>query len=284
MHSVPFYKVSPSGNMTILLEECDYTLQSSHEIASEVLSSQHLGGEQTAFVQVKKGILRMAGGEFCCNATRALGLVMALQQEHLQPGGQWQGRIQTSGFKESLDVVVKMPEVDQIGHGHDVSLYIPINTPPTMRELAKGVVLVSLPGISHLLIDADLYPFSPQHWQENAQAFRQKFDLEQVPAVGCLWWHTIKGPQSQHLLCALHMHPVVLVKNPYSLYYENACGSGTLALGLWLQKHSGKEEFYVRQPGGYLSVSFRKNGAGLMAALGGPVHLVARGEALFAIR
>ncbi len=281
MHTVPFYKVSPSGNMTLLLEENGYTVQASHHIAAEVLSNQHLGGEQVGFIQLDKGILRMPGGEFCGNATRALALVMALQEKNLEPGGQWHGSIQTSGFKERLDVVVKMPEVDKIGHGHDVALHIPMSSPPNMRELAKGIVLVSLPGISHLLIDADIYPFSPAHWQENAQALRQKFNLEQLPAAGCLWWHPIKGPESQNLLCALHMHPVVMVKNPYSLYYENACGSGTLALGLWLQKQSGKEEFHVRQPGGYLTLSFRKQEQGLMAALGGPVHMVAKGQAYF---
>ncbi len=279
MPMVPFYKVSPSGNMTILLEETPYTQKASHGISGEIISSQHLGGEQVAFIELKKGILRMAGGEFCANATRALGLVMAMQECALQPGCQWHGSIQTSGFKEPLAVTVKMPEIDKIGHGHDVSLRIPILKAPAIQELAKGVVLVTLPGISHLLIDAELYPFSPQHWQESAQTFRQKFDLEQIPAVGCLWWRAIKGTQSQNLLCALHMHPVVLVKNPYSLYYENACGSGTLALGLWLQQQSGKEQFYVRQPGGYLTLSFHVQQGVLMADLGGPVHLVAQGEA-----
>ncbi len=285
MHVVPFYKVSPSGNMTILLEGAYLSAHEQHALATQALAAQHLGGEQVGFVDVENGVLRMAGGEFCGNATRSLGLLMAERAGVLAPGHVWQGSIDTSGFKERLKVIVKMPEVDKVRHGLDVSLHIPILTAPIMHELAKGVVLISLPGISHLLIDAERYPFSPQHWQENAQALRQKYDLEDMPAVGCMWWHATKGPQSQHLLCALHMHPVVLVKDPYTLYYENACGSGTLALGLWLQKHSGKEEFFVRQPGGYLSLSVRKvpqtQGA-LMAELGGPVHLVAQGQAFFA--
>ncbi len=284
MPTLPFYKVSPSGNTTILLEGLHLSTEQMLDISSKALCPTHLGGEQVGFVDVQKGILRMAGGEFCGNATRALGLLMATQGGCLEPGCSWQGCISTSGFDQPLHVTVKMPEVDNIRHGHDVSLHIPVTTPPLMRELAKGIVLVSLPGISHLLIDAEIYPFSEKHWQENAHDLRKKFALEHFPAVGCLWWQAIKGPHSQHLLCALDMHPVVLVKNPYTLYYENACGSGTLALGLWLQRHSGKEEFYVRQPGGYLSLSLHKAPLpqeGLTAILGGPVHLVAQGQTYF---
>ncbi len=284
MPSLPFYKVSPSGNTTILLEGLHLSTEQMLAISAKALCPKHLGGEQVCFVQVQEGILRMAGGEFCGNATRSLALIMATQNGCLEPGCAWQGHIDTSGFDQPLYVTVKMPEVDNIRHGHDVSLHIPITTPPLMRELAKGIVLVSLPGISHLLIDAELYPFSEKHWQENAQELRTKFALEHIPAVGCLWWRSIKNTQSQHLLCTLHMHPVVMVQNPYTLYYENSCGSGTLALGLWLQKLSGREEFYVHQPGGYLSLSLRKAARpqdGMTAILGGPVHIVAQGQAHF---
>ncbi len=282
MCTVPFYKINPSGNMTTLLEGLHFTHEEQLLLSEQVLTQNHIGCEQVGFVDVQKGILHMAGGEFCVNATRALGLVMALQTHCKTPGKAWEGKIHTSGLDTPVKVRVKNPEVDALQRGHDVALHIPLPSSPPMRELAKGIVLVSFPGISHILIDADLYPFSSEHWQENAKLLRKQFDLENLPAVGCIWWNLITSQASQHLLCKVRIHPVVRVTQPFSEHYENACGSGTLALGLWLHKNTQKETFFVNQPGGYLSLELRDDQKhGRVAILGGPVHMVAKGDAFF---
>ncbi len=283
MYTLPFYKINPSGNMTTLLEGLHLSSDKLQHIAEQAIATQHLGCEQVGFVDVEKGILHMAGGEFCVNATRSLALLMCLAQRQCQkPGSVWQGRIYTAGFDQGIQVTVKNPEVDQVGHGHDVSLHMPVPSLPPMKELAKGIVLVTLPGIDHLLIDAEIYPFQPKHWKSLAAELRQQWHLEHRPAVGCIWWSPVVSTTSQHLLCKVHMHPVVRVLSPFTECYENSCGSGTLALGLWLYKNSGKQQFFMQQPGGYLSLVYRPHAEhNTVAVLGGPVHVVAQGQAFF---
>ncbi len=281
MYTVPFHKINPSGNITTLFEGVHFSAAQMQEIAEQAISSRHIGCEQVGFVDVKNGILHMAGGEFCANATRSMALLMAMEQEPpIAPGQEWRGKVFTAGYDEGLTLVVKQPELDAVKQGLEVLLLLPMPTLPPMVELAKGIVLVRMQGIDHLLIDAEIYPFSQNDWKKHAQRFRQQFGLESGPAVGCMWWSPIVGAASQHLLCSVHMHPVVRVLSPFTECYENSCGSGTVALGLWLYKSSGKQQFFMQQPGGYLSLDYRDHATyGTVAVLGGPVHRVASGQA-----
>ncbi len=282
MYTIPFYKINPSGNMTVLFEGTHFSQEEQLFFTQQAISSQHLHCEQVGFVDTAKGILRMAGGEFCVNATRSLGLTMALQATQHNLSHEWKGQVLTSGMQEPLTVEVKKPEIDTLRYGYDVTLHIPVPTLPPMQEVSKGLVLVTLDGISHLLIDAEIYPFCAETWQESARAFRQQLGIDHLPAVGCIWWSPIVNQHSQHKVCKMRMHPVVRIQHPYTECYENSCGSGTLALGLWLLKTTPQRICFVQQPGGYLSLEFQEHGYMRYALLGGPVHMCAQGQAFFA--
>ena len=67
-----FWKVTPSGNPTILLKAEDVPPARRAEVANAVMSPQHIGGEQVGYIRLKgTPRLDMMGGEFCLNATRA---------------------------------------------------------------------------------------------------------------------------------------------------------------------------------------------------------------------
>ncbi len=317
MDSIPFYKINPSGNMTCLFDALYLDKAEKLFIGEKALSAGHLACEQVGFVDVNKGILEMAGGEFCLNATRSLALLMALNDEKkplknifLNENDAWSGKVLTSGIAEALKV--KVYNLHSIAHytgevcdnvnGHMVEIFLPIPIMPSMQKLAEGVVLVNMQGISHLLLDANIHPFAKEHWQNQATDLRNKFNLNDLPAVGCIWWRQFDLKQVEAIenihcdICGLEIDPVVYVKNPLSEHYESACGSGTLAVALWMYTQKGQLSFYAKQPGGFLNINFtselhlsdeqqchegNSNEISLIASIGGPIHIVAKGEAFF---
>ncbi len=298
MHNIPFYKISPSGNMTVLFEGLQYNKQERSHFATQGLLPSHIGGEQAGFIDIKSGVLQMAGGEFCINATRSLALLMALEEKfnmHDTPKTPdnitiWQGKVQSSGFDFPLLAHVQQSFIHTQSHcsklskAYDVALHIPLMHLPTMQNLDQGITLVCLPGISHLLIDEEHFPFNINNWQVDAKIIREKYNLEREAAIGCIWWHEVsqkKLSKSKQNSYEIFMHPIVLVQNPFAEHYENACGSGALALGLWHYAKHRRMHFTMQQPGGYLTLSIQEDIDKLETIIGGPVNVVAQGIANF---
>ncbi len=292
MQSIPFYKVHPSGNMTCLLEGMELSPRQRQHIAAQVLQKNHIDGEQAGFIDIGQGILHMAGGEFCINATRALGLLMAQAAGCTEAGHSWQGEARVSGVDVPLYMEVSKVQAHM---PHEVTLHMPLAPLPLLQEVAPGLVVVRMPGITHVLLDAHLHPFPVHDWSPYCAALRQRLHLEEELAVGCIWWKDIEnigkiGANAAAPMQALRIDPIVVVKNPPVECYENACGSGTLAVTLWLYTQKNQHSFVVQQPGGYLTVHFQpplskttevSANSELFARIGGPVYVVAEGTAYF---
>lgn len=281
MRRVTFFKFSPGGNTTILLRDENFSPRERAAIAAEVLHPLHLHAEQAGFVDLEARRLDMAGGEFCLNATRALGALLALREWEARPVPErpphlrWRGIARVSGMPAPMALDVASDDVAGGETDAAVVLDLPLALP--CERVAPGVILVRLPGISHLLLDGKQHPL-PEDWQSASAVWRRRYDLDREPAAGCVWWHEADG--------LLHADPVVRVAEPYSLCRESSCGSGTLALALARRagllsvtalSDSGVE-LRVMQPSGLpLGVSLHA-GDGLRARVGGPVRLLARGE------
>ncbi len=283
MNFLYFYKVNPSGNMTVLLEDKQFTRIQKCELAQQALSIGHLHAEQVGFIDIQNGLLDMAGGEFCINATRALGLVMALNTDFDTRHSCWQTQLLVSG--SPAPIALDITHLAYTSTAYDVVAHLPFDKPLRMDNVAKGMVLVHMDGIKHLLIHSKICPFNKEHWQKSLASIRQDFGLEDEPALGCIWWdfdetkhmHTHNAAEN---MTQLQMHPVVRIASPLTECYENACGSGSVALALWMQERFGRSSFFIHQPGGYLTVNITQNEK-LTVSVGGPVALVARGEAFF---
>ena len=279
---LPFYKFCPGGNPTLLFTVCPPEEQQA-AIAAECLHPLHLYAEQAGFVHPSEPSLRMAGGEFCLNATRCLGLLLALE-ERLPPVArddcgqilEWQGPARVSGLTEAVTLSVRRQEED-----YHVWAHLPLSADIHPQALAPGVALVHLPGISHLLLDAR-HPFPAAHWAEECDTLRARFGLADKEAVGCVWWEDLgQDPAGQRVLRA---HPVVTVRQPFSQCYESSCGSGALALALFLHSpdhaSDGGAVFSILQPSRMpLEVRLCSQAGGLMAQVGGPVWVTAQGTA-----
>lgn len=273
MRTVPFFKFSPGGNTTLLFPDTGLSPKEKNCLVSETLSPLHLYAEQAGFVHLSERRMEMAGGEFCCNATRAFGALLALEvlpqhfsRQHLE--------VTVSGTTAPVTLELRRTEDPWCIH---VTARLPLLPPPVCSLLEPGIILVRLPGISHLLLDGSRYSF-PEDWQNAAREWWMRFGLHQEAAAGCIWWSG-KGTRFNAI-------PVVQVTAPYSLCRESSCGSGSMALALAL-RHTGiipatEEGISVMQPSGIpLELRFGVSSQGKYIAVGGPVRLLARGETFF---
>ena len=286
MPALTFSKWSPGGNTTLLFPDSGQRPAEQARLAALALDPAMLGGEQAGFVHLAQGKLRMAGGEFCVNASRAVGALLAYTAQGSSP---------EQGVLEGLATDVAQPMGNAAAEHPERTDDIQVsgwNSPVRLRTrgaaplwqveallrlpacsittVEQGAHLVRLPGICHLLLGGPAHTLPDDCYAVAAQ-MRQRHNLESEPAVGVIWWRECQGQ--------LDMLPLVHVRDADTTFLENACGSGALALALLLARSGTRRAFSIMQPGGSaLDVRlFTENGAE-MAGVDGPVALVARGK------
>ena len=269
--------------------------------------------------------LHMMGGEFCVNATRAAAFWLARQGVFAPCGaGAVQGSMTVSGAITPVTVLVahtvaqlcaimqqyeagKLPgQPGQQGQPGAIAgiEFAPVAQPQfgvqgaaaarltlhaadwRMEHLGEGAMVVHLPGISHILLDAAVHAV-PQMPTEHTAMWRSRAGLEQCEASGVIWYMPCAAGHA--------IVPVVYVRDTNTEHAETACGSGSLALGLVLQHHGAVPHdgpMAITQPSGEaLIVQFfdaaqenagNATGAGgacCHAYVAGAVQLVAEGTA-----
>ncbi len=263
MPSFSFTKWSPGGNTTVFMPSGDLSHVEQAALARQALAAALLGGEQAGFVDLENRSLRMAGGEFCCNATRAFGALLAHEKGlcdeslHVRCSG-WPGLI----------------ELDVMGATPSYTVAATLDLPSSVAVTDCGdVVLVRLPGIDHVLLNAKRHrtPMDVTSGEPIIASLSARLGLEKSPCVGAIWW----GGQDE----SFEMTPLVHVRAVGSTFLESSCGSGALALALWLTQRDGKRtaSYSLAQPCGQpLFVEIRRSGA--QARISGPVTLLAQGQ------
>ena len=265
MPSFSFSKWSPGGNTTVFLPMAGESATVQANLARQVLAPDILGGEQAGFVDLEKHSLRMAGGEFCCNACRAFGALLA-HEKGKQEGSLY---VECSGWPSPV-------ELDVMGTSPSYTVAATLELPNSVAVHDLGDrVLVFLPGIVHVLLNAAQHRVPAKSDMARAtdiiEQFSAQFGLEKAPCVGAIWWRWQGGDD-------VDMTPLVHVRAVRTTFFESACGSGALALGLWLAKQvQGKGTFCIGQPSGDpLYVDILQWGT--KARISGPVNLLAQGQ------
>ena len=254
-----FWKISPSGNPTILIPAEQVSPVRRAELSVNILSPDHLFGDQVGYYTLptdgQPARLDMMGGEFCLNATRALAFLLA-HLDHLDRNGLLT-YISVSGLQKPAVCRV----IDQVAWTAVDFFYL-----PKIRILSPKVWLIRLPGICHIV---HLDPQPSENTRSYCQSLLATLDLEQENAVGFLWLDVQK----------MELTPLVWVRLTNSLIQESACGSGSLACALLLHKQQGLTCLDLKQPSGQsLSLNFEQVGTSLRIWVGGPVKLLAMGE------
>lgn len=282
---VPFAKLSPTGNITILLRG-SFSPEDRASISVKVIDGHHLYAEQAGAICYEPvPRLDMMGGEFCVNGTRAFAALLAFEGklELCEKTNEYHGIVESSGATGPLPVRVSIID----GCTARAAVRVPMPNPPIPEEMEPGVWLVRLPGIWHLLLDTKYHPIPISTGRRpvpidaelihDSAHWRQRYGLEEQEAAG-----VVRFRQDGHRLSIV---PVIWVALTSSACVETACGSGSLAAVLQAI-HAGSlgltGQWQVEQAGGVLEIVFdpANPDTGLEAGIwvGGSVTRIAEGE------
>ena len=241
----------PSGNITIFVRT---PVERRHyqQVAGQLLADEDYGAEQVAFILsdsfssqnpsagVIDGSMEMCGLEFCGNASRAFGLMLARDAGET---GQVTKRIRVSGCEEPLTV-----ELDMETSRAKIRMPDPVSC-----EVQGDRTVVDLGGILHIIVEA------PK--TEGGSTEKQQTEMEQIfgkirsevyrtmdpPALGVMFWDSAEKK----------LTPVVYVKEVETVYFEGSCGSGTTACAaaFSMGKPDGTYSWSIPQPAGIIDVT-----------------------------
>jgi len=233
-------KVDPTKNITLLVHTpVEESLR--RDVAQALLLQ--LGGEQVGYLLAPKegydGHLQMAGGEFCGNASISLGAWLARQAE-LQPGQTRTFLLEVSGAAQPVSVKMQCTGKAYLG---TVDMPLPLGF--GMRSFAEGdFFTVELPGITHVFVPRAVWGKEASKMAE--QCIRRWCDSLAVPALG-----VILTDEAEHTI-----RPLVYVPASGTLVWEQGCGSGSAAYGVYCAFGQRRSvSVGVRQPGGVITAA-----------------------------
>ena len=244
--------LDPTGNVTALVES-PVPPARQPELAA-ALMARHPAVEQVGFVRFFDegplcAALRMAGGEFCGNASMSAAALYLLRRRPDTGGAPVTLRLQVSGAQAPVAV--------RLWREADKAFRAGVRMPPTLGleersfslgALAAPLPLVRLEGISHVVIGQDSPFYALLQDRPAAEgAVRSWCEALGAEGLGLLF---LEGEAP-----ALGLTPLVYVPGSGTVFWENSCASGSAALGWYLAAQSGKvQTLTLLEPGGVLRV------------------------------
>ena len=241
------YKVfDPAKNITLLVETVIPVLDQP-EVARELMKKEEKV-EQVGFISqddVGDITLRMAGGEFCGNATMCTAVYQAIKEVKDKATV----KIHILDMNKTIDVDVKR-ENDASWLCRETLPYTPKISYIDIDEF-KQLPLVSLDGISHVVFEKCNDANKTCRSEHCESVIREVCDKLNLTTLGFMFYNKEKS----------ELTPLVYVKESDTLFWENACASGTIAVGAYLAEKEKKPiDFNLIQPGGILRVLVDSSG------------------------
>ena len=238
--TVDYRVIDPTGNITILVET--YVPAPEQPAVAAGLMKLEPDAEQVGFLYDAEGAdiaLRMAGGEFCGNATMSAAAVAAAR------AGVNEGSflIRVSGADEPVEACISaQPDGSFKG-----TVCMPKPVSIELREFPdRGELpVVNFPGISHVILE-NMKP------DKEAEGFVREW-CEDLCAdgLGLMFLDPDAGT----------MTPLVYIPGADTLFWENSCASGTTAAGAYMADRSGNDvDLSLKQPGGSLRIEASADG------------------------
>ena len=242
----------PTGNITALATDPANPIDQPR-IATRIMN-RHPEVEQVGFVR-RLGAsspeprvdidLRMAGGEFCGNATMCAAVYHALRQatcpSHVC--------LSVSGATEPVVVRLRKKDDDVFG----ACVFMPPVLDVKAVRLAHGKAYDTLPvvfleGISHVVIGSDSPLFAFLQRRESAEdAVRIWCEQLDTEGLGAMFLERKSD--------AFQLTPLVYVPASKTMYWENSCASGSAAVGMYLGMQSHEPiDITLIEPGGNMRV------------------------------
>lgn len=268
-----FIKVNPSGNTTVFILD-PVPKENYAAVSRAVLSYENVGAEQVGFIikdenQPGGWRMEMAGGEFCGNASRSFAAWLAMCQDGGAPASlpqqEMDQEIAVSGAGGILTAHLTRMEENRC--------YVTVDMPLPQRVLTGcdpwfgEYSLVIFDGISHLVL------WDHEDRPEDVDKAKELISVSgSLPeAFGLMYYNETEKT----------MRPLVYVENPYTLVWENSCGSGSSALASAIaqRERTSLNDILVRQPGGELKLNVVwENDKIHKLVLGGVIEFTAVGE------
>ena len=255
--------MDPTGNITALVTSC-VEISRQPFIAGKIMD-KHPEVEQVGFVNLSgffddpvQARLRMAGGEFCGNASMCTAVLYAEKNKSACQKNP-EIRLQVSGATEAVSVNLLRSENGTT----EASVVMPHALSCTSKELryqeSKAIVpLVQMQGISHVIIE-ELSPFYPLKEGRAAAEEAVRTWCEELSAEG-LGLMFLSGTAPEMCLT-----PLVYIPKSGTVFWENSCGSGSSACGIYMaEKEKNDIKLSLQQPGGVLLVESRFHGNTIM--------------------
>jgi len=250
--TIDYVLMDPTGNMTILVET---PVPSAEQSACALtLMAQEPTAEQVGFLSAPAEgdcdtVLRMAGGEFCGNATMSAAVLYALRTDpDLKTV-----RVRVSGAETPVNVTLERSAEETYRCTADM---------PRPRSFGAygDLPLVEMLGISHQISTA---PMTRETAEKTVRAACAALGAD---GLGLMLLDEAAGT----------LTPLVYVPGADTLYWENSCASGTAATGAYLAHREKTPVFQgFAEPAGVLKVSAAPGGA---VVLEGSVRLTHRGS------
>ena len=237
---IDYFLCNPTGNITALVETAVETANQP-EVANAIMKAEPTC-EQVGFILPSQEgsdiTLRMAGGEFCGNATMSIAAHYC-RKIGLQEGESKNVAVKVIGTKNLVNVLV-----ENKGGIHYGTIEMP---KPRKISSVKFVFegynywypVVEFETISHIIIEDDIPVYMPE------RCIKMWCDTLKAPGLGMM----ILGKNKDSL------RPLVYVKHPESLVWESSCASGTTAVGAYYaDKLNEPIAMCLKEPGGSLNV------------------------------
>lgn len=240
IQEIHYLVMNPTGNQTILVQS-EIPLEKQLSVA-DVLMQFEPKAEQVGFLSncaVGDISLRMAGGEFCGNATICAAVQYGLQNDMDQ------GQVTVCVSGAATPVAVSISRQENGMWSGIVEMPQPESISCVPLPDGKTHPLVSFPGISHVILE---------EFQTHEQAEKLAVSLCNEYGFDALGLMFLKQKENR-------LSPLVFVPAVNTLFWESACASGTTAVGAWLAKKQNKTvHAKLQQPGGTLDITASPSG------------------------
>lgn len=232
----------PTGNVTALVEDAvEPALQP--EAAAEIMR-KHPEVEQVGFVSLDGALpsLRMAGGEFCGNASMSAAALLAIEKDLPVPAVI---ELSVSGAPEMVAVRLEQRQGENFRAAVRMPAAKTVKSRSFSYETLRGdLTVVQMEGIAHILIEPDSPFFCLISERAAAEAAVRLWCGElMADGLGLLF------------LSGETLTPLVFVPGCDTVFWETSCASGTAAAGMALALETGKRiDRTFTEPGGSLRV------------------------------
>ncbi len=259
--------LDPTGNITALIES-PVSIEEQPAAARELML-HHPEVEQVGFVRFpspedKNGAapgarigLRMAGGEFCGNASMSAAALYFYRNRKKEAGTVL---LDVSGTSRPVraDIVPQARPESFCGAVHMPGILSAKRTDLSFGPVHGNAVLVGMEGISHIIIERGTALFflmrEPAAAEEAAKTWCRELSL---CGLGLMFLETDKD--------GYRLTPLVYVPGSGTVFWENSCASGTSAAGFFLSQRSGvKTDAVFNEPGGRLRVTCSPSGSDIV--------------------